>query len=852
MQNNAGHPSWMRGVGNRSNTSNSNDKEASTTSSYEESQQLPSSLRQQLSSPPSGFASSFSAFFPSSASTGGGGAVTSGDGENNGNASGSSNRISMSADTRSSNSNTAQLGDYPLFSSRRAGGSNRSTSIMSSSPPFGTSNMTAATDHGPNTNINVAASSSFGAPLQSSTSSSSSSSIHGAMLPPAPGYAMTAYANSNNIARYRRPSVLATSSIVPDENDGHDLDDDDDEDGNSNNNNHNNNLSIRGDNDLYDSPIGSRLGSVSGADPDDMQSVVDDDDVDMDMSDFSSAIPSAYVEGGTLNNRAAYYSANQPLSSSSLIAGSNNNNTGSAYGNTSASRTAAVAIPNNRARSHSQSSSIMATSAQLARSPSAWPSSPPRSAFTPSANPQHMLARLTSEQQQAMAASASSASSAFYMIPTPYRQAMGGSAASGGDLLLGGTTEEDNEELSPEEEDDDIVRQGKGAQQLSLANSTSSSEKSANRTSETTTNRGFNPLNPYSERPSALQRDSSRESEMNMDQSGGPGDDRQSTQSLQHTQQHQQQQQPSSLEESSTSTSSSGQSSSAAAILRASKSSPSLAGMNALSSKLTAQASPTTSTYSPASRDFRTLQSREQIPFPPSNPGSPNTLDAMSSPFKQNSSLRRSQSASHRPTGLLPFSQYTKDPLRSEALQQNNDGGILPLTAPPIAANAFRFQRANSLSDISRLQRHGQFGRHALAHGSSGIIQPHAQSEEMSQDLETRQEQRNSRQPSHSSGSESPNGNPKVVRRAVSHKKGSLMVSVYEKQFRMSFSVSDTCSRLSQSLNRKITYVPWPNCASRLVNSRLRLRQPCIGSAHRAPQLQHLFRLRTDAIQRQA
>lgn len=312
-------------------------------------------------SPSAGFASSFSAFFPR---TGG----------------------PQHVDGGYQQGSTA-LGDYPLFSSRRAAKTSTG-SATSTSPPFAFSPP-----------------SPHAASLPSLSSMRPSMQLSNAPAVLASTSGLSALQNST-ASKLRRPSVLATSSL-PAEGD-EDLG------------------RYHGSGDMQgSSPSVSRLGSVSIDSQDECGMSAVGEDIDMDLAESSN------ISNGQHTVNLTALSAGLP-------------------------RTAAIAIPG-RARSHSQSSSVMASSAQLARSPSAWPNSPPRSGLTPTANPQHLLARLTSEQQQAMAASASSASSAYYMIPSSYRQAM--TSGNGGDILLGGVGEEAVDDASFEEEDETLYRQ---------------------------------------------------------------------------------------------------------------------------------------------------------------------------------------------------------------------------------------------------------------------------------------------------------------------------------------------------------------------------------------------------------
>lgn len=634
------NPGWIRAIPRPAGPAT--DVESNSASEREQQQQQQQARQQPHSSPSNsstaGFASSFSAFFPRPGGPGAGQA------------------------------SEPDLGEYPLYSSRRGARPAASANTASTSPPFG-----------------------FSPPSPYAASSSQALPSSTAIPPPVsamplagPSSLTLPYAST---ARLRRPSVLATSSLLPDP------DEDEDSEGVSHGR-----YSRPGDPN-GSSPSGSRMTSVSVDGQDEANSMTMGDDIDMDGFD-AGATTSGVTAGG-------------PSTASGM----------------SGARTAAIAIPG-RARSHSQSSSVMASSAHLARSPSAWPNSPPRTGFTPSANPQHLLARLTSEQQQAMVASANSASSAYYMIPTPYRQAM--AAGNGDDLLLGDLNEQaiDDADLIEEEEND----------MLSSKPSTSSSRKQSSGMS-----RSFNPLNPYSERPpSGQKRDATREDSMNMDESPqlSPANRSGTAQALRSPPQN-----PSlnSLQQSSLS------------LLRASKSSPALADMNA---------SPQTSPF-PASKGDGSSDTYG-IPFPSSNPPTPTTPPHQQThqPGRSNhSGLRRSQSASHRPAELLSIMRQRE----SSSMQSDTP----PLTAPPVS-NVFRYQRANSLSDFSRLQRQAGFNMEPI----DTLQSSRTDSSSSAMDMATQSvDQSKDRQPSGSSGSDSPNGGPRVVRRAVSHKKGSLLVS---------------------------------------------------------------------------
>lgn len=598
------------------------------------------------SSPPSGFASSFSAFFPRP------GGPTQAD------------------SVTSSHPGRSDLGEYPLYSSRR-GAKVSSASALSTSPPFG---FSPPSPHG------------SGAPSMPSNIQTSQPSI--ATMATSQTQSTPAALQYTAVSRLRRPSVLATS-VLPDEDDDNGDDD----------------LTRYQDRRDMDgpSPSTSRLGSVSVDGQDDVAMNFIGGDMDMDIAEGNhgqSAGPSAAGPGP---------SPGFP-------------------------RTAAMAIPG-RARSHSQSSSVMASSAHLARSPSAWPSSPPRGGFGSSGNPQHLLARLTSEQQQAMVASASSASSAFYMIPTPYRQAM--TSGAGGDLLLGGVEEE-------EAVDDTAFTQKDDKYTLRRPDSSSGLARS------------FNPLNPYSERPpSGSKIDGSREFDrdnMAMDDSPqqSPGGKNATAQAF-------------SLSNENVSNHNSG-TQSAASALRGSKSTPALADLNDIQAQ-------TRSTFDntppfPSSRF-------SSIPFPTSAPSTPpqqSPRDGPSSAKSVHSGLRRSQSASHRPAELLAFTR----PAESTS---NNSDGMAPYTAPAMGSS-FRFQRANSLTDVSRLHRQAGFALQPLQSGEALGMMTASPAPRQSSLQETPMGGiRQDRQASGSSGSDSPNGGPRVVRRAVNHKKGSLMVS---------------------------------------------------------------------------
>lgn len=627
-------PGWIR-TRQRPAAANAASVDSSHTLSEETEQQQAThkqvSTSAAPSSPSSGFASSFSAFFPSSSG------LQYGD---------------------VSHQQSAALGDYPLFISKR-GAKPPIASVASTSPPFGFSP--------PSPQAASLPSLSSMRPNMQLSNISAGSSISGGL----------SVLQNSTASRLRRPSVLATSILAnEDEEDIYRYRPGGDIEGSS--------------------PSVSRLGSVSidGHDETAMSAV--GDDIDMDLSESN-------------HNSNAQSTINLNLPRADI------------------SQTPAMAIPG-RARSHSQSSSVMASSAHLARSPSAWPNSPPRSGFTPNANPQHLLARLTSEQQQAMVASASSASSAYYMIPTPYRQAM--TAGNGGDLLLGGVEEEALLETPFEAE----------------VELNSKLSKPGNHTSGLV--RSFNPLNPYSERPPAnSQRPRSGEADrdmMLMDDSpqqspAGRGGMFGAFQGLGNGSAPEKQTQPGS------------------SLLRASKSSPALAEMN--NAKI---ATPT------ALVDTSGVNT---VPFPTSNPATPAT-PLQRSPQSQDtlsksghSGLRRSQSASHRPAELSALTSTRKSTSRTE-------NASAPLTAPAMS-NVFRYQRANSLSDFSQLQRKAGFGTSTLQLGASQPETPQLSGPSMS----SHDEQHKDRQASGSSGSESPHTAPRVVRRAVNHKKGSLMVS---------------------------------------------------------------------------
>lgn len=608
----------------------------SVTSLSTEQQQQQDNKPALPASPSSGFASSFSAFYPR---TGG-----------------------LADNSNHSAAPPAELGDYPLFSSRRAPKTS-AASVASTSPPFG---FSPPSPHAPGP-------SSLPSALQ----------FHSMAPVPPPSTSGLSALQYSTAARFRRPSVLATSSL-PDEDE--------------------NDLSLfrRRADVQQSSPSASRLGSVSVDGHDEPAMSFAEEDMDMDFAD------------GTNNTN----------SQSGLSSVGPSTVTGT-------SRTAAIAIPG-RARSHSQSSSVMASSAQFARSPSAWQNSPPRSGFTPSANPQHLLARLTSEQQQAMVASANSASSAYYMIPTPYRQAI--STGTGGDLLLGGVDEQAIDDSPFEEEGGNAIT-------------------SATRKNSSGLSRSFNPMNPYSERPpSDSKRNPGREADrdmMLMDDSPqqSPASKGGMAQAFCS---HGQVAKSDTVRQSSTST------------LRGSKSTPALADLNCQSASDSNNGNNTPYT-SPRMND---------VTFPTFNLPTPTTPPQQSphgqqaSGMSARSSLRRSQSASHRPADLLPFT-------RSRESNKLGDGSV-PHTTPGMN-NSLRFQRANSLSDFSSLQRQAGFQVQ-----SAQPVDNAGQSKDLPASIYTdqqdMQERKPDRPPSGSSGSDSPNAGPRVVRRAVNHKKGSLMV----------------------------------------------------------------------------
>lgn len=650
-------PGWIRSRARPSTSSSSIANGSRNQPDHQEQQQQSegteaTSLRAQPILGSSPFASSLSAFFPQ--------------------ASGSSSTATTAGQAG------GDLGDYPLFSSRRAAGKTSSGKTASTSPPFGFS---------PPSNHQSLPSAAHNSPPVALAHSST-------MLSPNPplGSSNLPY-TSNATARMRRPSVLATTSLLADE----------DEDTSQ----LREEQFRRGTGDTYNSsPSGSRFGSVSIDGQDEPRNVMlSGEDMDMDFADANGALPSAGIVAGGPTTR-----------------------------------TAAIAIPG-RARSSSQSSSVMASSAHLARSPSAWPNSPPRSGFTPSANPQHLLARLTSEQQQAMVASASSASSAYYMIPTSYRQAM--SAGAGGDLLLGNV---DEEVIDDQDEDDDEML-------LSSKPSTTSSRKA----SSAGLSRSFNPLNPYSERPTpGSKRDALRESErdaMNMDDSPLPSPVNKDAGMMQAFRLPARNPVLSEISQPSTS------------LLRSSKSSPALADMNPFPQQGVEM------NFSPTQRDRRQTGPTNSIPFPQSNPPTPTTPPPHTNQAnpRSNQSLRRSQSASHRPSELSCFMKKHGTP--------SMESDTPPLTAPP-ASNTFRYQRANSLTDFSRLQRQAGFHLQPLTPVGTMPVENASSAVDMAgQATAIDNSVGKDRPASGSSGSDSPNTGPRVVRRAVSHKKGSLMVS---------------------------------------------------------------------------
>lgn len=197
---------------------------------------------------------------------------------------------------------------------------------------------------------------------------------------------------------------------------------------------------------------------------------------------------------------------------------------------------------------------------------------------------------------------------------------------------------------------------------------------------------------------------------------------------------------------------------SASSGLRVSQSSPALPEM-----KVPPAVPPIHSGYAPGVNT---------IPFPSSSPSHPTTppqqspRDQHTSAKSANSGLRRSQSTSHCPGGLV-------------SRTSGRDSGFMiedsstSLTAPAMS-NAFRFQRANSLSDFSQLQRKAGYEEQDMQLGSMDV-QTRDTSEHVLSGPEVREGQNKDRQASGSSGSDSPYAGPRVVRRAVSHKKGSLM-----------------------------------------------------------------------------